>query len=76
MEVDGINSSLSKTDSFIITFHRVYKKIYNYLKDNKIIVGCVIAIILIVAITYLYSFRYRSNQKTAYLLNTFKYTTP
>ena len=64
MEVDGINSSFSKTDSIIIKFHRFFKRIKSILKENQIIVGCFIAIIVILILTYFYSFKYRNKQKT------------
>ena len=57
----------------LVIIKEYIKKIYNFVKKNKLLVCLIIVILLIALGTYLYSRKYRTDNKLSYILNTLTY---
>ena len=57
----------------LVIIKEYIKKIYNFVKKNKLLVCLIIVILLIALGTYLYSQKYRTDKKLSYILNTLTY---
>lgn len=60
----------------LVIIKEYIKKMYNFVKKNKLLVCLIIVILLIVSGTYLYSRKYRTEKKLSYILNSLIYDKP